>query len=184
MLPDTSVGAVAPLTDSTSRVLCHAMPSEGLRCVCRHDLRLEEWPKPASQQQQPTPPESRTFETLTSTPRPDCDSTLHTVSPTLPPSTARTGPFSKAPHALCQVPSIHVGSASVRGGPMHHAENSARGTESSAEAIMHAGPSTAPDGGFQRLLCDMHGVEGAGACLLYTSPSPRDRQKSRMPSSA
>ena len=28
-------------------------------------------------------------------------------------------------------------------------------------------------------------LEGAGAtCLLYTSPSPRDRQKSRMPSSA
>ena len=26
-------------------------------------------------------------------------------------------------------------------------------------------------------------VEG-NACLLYTSPSPRDRQKSRMPSSA
>ena len=25
---------------------------------------------------------------------------------------------------------------------------------------------------------------GSGACLLYTSPSPRDRQKSRMPSSA
>ena len=24
----------------------------------------------------------------------------------------------------------------------------------------------------------------AGTCLLYTSPSPRDRQKSRMPSSA
>ena len=24
----------------------------------------------------------------------------------------------------------------------------------------------------------------ANACLLYTSPSPRDRQKSRMPSSA
>ena len=28
------------------------------------------------------------------------------------------------------------------------------------------------------------GVEGALLCLLYTSPSPRDRQKSRMPSSA
>ena len=28
------------------------------------------------------------------------------------------------------------------------------------------------------------GVFGAGVCLLYTSPSPRDRQKSRMPSSA
>ena len=27
-------------------------------------------------------------------------------------------------------------------------------------------------------------VEAASACLLYTSPSPRDRQKSRMPSSA
>ena len=26
--------------------------------------------------------------------------------------------------------------------------------------------------------------EWEGACLLYTSPSPRDRQKSRMPSSA
>ena len=25
---------------------------------------------------------------------------------------------------------------------------------------------------------------GGGICLLYTSPSPRDRQKSRMPSSA
>ena len=25
---------------------------------------------------------------------------------------------------------------------------------------------------------------GTGICLLYTSPSPRDRQKSRMPSSA
>ena len=27
-------------------------------------------------------------------------------------------------------------------------------------------------------------AEGASSCLLYTSPSPRDRQKSRMPSSA
>ena len=27
-------------------------------------------------------------------------------------------------------------------------------------------------------------VDRAGTCLLYTSPSPRDRQKSRMPSSA
>ena len=26
--------------------------------------------------------------------------------------------------------------------------------------------------------------EGPNTCLLYTSPSPRDRQKSRMPSSA
>ena len=27
-------------------------------------------------------------------------------------------------------------------------------------------------------------IDGLQACLLYTSPSPRDRQKSRMPSSA
>ena len=27
-------------------------------------------------------------------------------------------------------------------------------------------------------------LEGLKGCLLYTSPSPRDRQKSRMPSSA
>ena len=27
-------------------------------------------------------------------------------------------------------------------------------------------------------------VRSKGICLLYTSPSPRDRQKSRMPSSA
>ena len=29
-----------------------------------------------------------------------------------------------------------------------------------------------------------HLVEKLKSCLLYTSPSPRDRQKSRMPSSA
>ena len=31
---------------------------------------------------------------------------------------------------------------------------------------------------------DGHDIEMRIACLLYTSPSPRDRQKSRMPSSA
>src|SRR5665213_3885196 len=35
------------------------------------------------------------------------------------------------------------------------------------------------------LLLLQHGQPvGLGICLLYTSPSPRDRQKSRMPSSA
>ena len=43
--------------------------------------------------------------------------------------------------------------------------------ESEAEALM---PKVVPSG-----------VEAQGEdCLLYTSPSPRDRQKSRMPSSA
>ena len=34
--------------------------------------------------------------------------------------------------------------------------------------------------------CPVHGSKGCPniTCLLYTSPSPRDRQKSRMPSSA
>ena len=32
--------------------------------------------------------------------------------------------------------------------------------------------------------CDAVVLARSGACLLYTSPSPRDRQKSRMPSSA
>ena len=35
----------------------------------------------------------------------------------------------------------------------------------------------------RKLLLDANGIE-FDACLLYTSPSPRDRQKSRMPSSA
>ena len=35
-------------------------------------------------------------------------------------------------------------------------------------------------GGFLSTIADT----GMGTCLLYTSPSPRDRQKSRMPSSA
>ena len=30
----------------------------------------------------------------------------------------------------------------------------------------------------------IHGSVNTNGCLLYTSPSPRDRQKSRMPSSA
>ena len=33
-------------------------------------------------------------------------------------------------------------------------------------------------------LADSHQLVHLGTCLLYTSPSPRDRQKSRMPSSA
>ena len=40
-----------------------------------------------------------------------------------------------------------------------------------------------------KFYCDVLGCERGNAefkypCLLYTSPSPRDRQKSRMPSSA
>ena len=37
---------------------------------------------------------------------------------------------------------------------------------------------------FQEVLVDESRADEYSACLLYTSPSPRDRQKSRMPSSA
>ena len=33
-------------------------------------------------------------------------------------------------------------------------------------------------------VCPVDCIHGPDDCLLYTSPSPRDRQKSRMPSSA
>ena len=33
-------------------------------------------------------------------------------------------------------------------------------------------------------LVDLNGIAESLNCLLYTSPSPRDRQKTRMPSSA
>ena len=35
-------------------------------------------------------------------------------------------------------------------------------------------------------VCEVNNVEpeGAKSCLLYTSPSPRDKRQSRMPSSA
>ena len=38
---------------------------------------------------------------------------------------------------------------------------------------------------YREMLFRSDGMKGnIGGCLLYTSPSPRDRQKSRMPSSA
>ena len=39
-------------------------------------------------------------------------------------------------------------------------------------------------GGAQTTALDIDDGALTGTCLLYTSPSPRDRQKSRMPSSA
>ena len=39
-------------------------------------------------------------------------------------------------------------------------------------------------GGGKTMSATRKALEGTAACLLYTSPSPRDRQKSRMPSSA
>ena len=55
-------------------------------------------------------------------------------------------------------------------------------------------PEGLPDPLLQQITCDSRAVQDGTLflglpgervdCLLYTSPSPRDRQKSRMPSSA
>ena len=55
-------------------------------------------------------------------------------------------------------------------------------------AMLHASPSEGthmPEALLQGV-CDLHvhAAPDVKPCLLYTSPSPRDRQKSRMPSSA
>ena len=44
-------------------------------------------------------------------------------------------------------------------------------------------PATAAELGLEQFPL-IGGHEGAGTCLLYTSPSPRDQRGSRMPSSA
>ena len=59
------------------------------------------------------------------------------------------------------------------------AETKIRGSlclDGSGEAVVQTGL-----GFLDHMLCSL--TKHAG-CLLYTSPSPRDRQKSRMPSSA
>ena len=57
------------------------------------------------------------------------------------------------------------------------------GDRESAKTVLET-HSTYRDLAFE--FCNAFGVKvtGAKSCLLYTSPSPRDRQKSRMPSSA
>ena len=49
-------------------------------------------------------------------------------------------------------------------------------TSSLAEAVSHADVLV--------MAVPSHGYRDVAACLLYTSPSPRDRTRSRMPSSA
>ena len=50
--------------------------------------------------------------------------------------------------------------------------------------FMSGGPSHIDMFDYHPKLREYHGQELPDSCLLYTSPSPRDRQKSRMPSSA
>ena len=59
-----------------------------------------------------------------------------------------------------------------------HDQNSIRASETDAEKYQRA-----LDLFTESVLKPDHQLRGC-ACLLYTSPSPRDRQKYRMPSSA
>ena len=62
----------------------------------------------------------------------------------------------------------------------------AGGTGGDAQGLgvssMPVGSSSLSDSGLNPNVFDA--TTYSGTCLLYTSPSPRDRQKSRMPSSA
>ena len=53
--------------------------------------------------------------------------------------------------------------------------------KNSSRMIINMGPAHPSTHGVMRLCLEL---DGDIVCLLYTSPSPRDRQKSRMPSSA
>ena len=83
------------------------------------------------------------------------------------------------------------------GGPGQAASVFLRGTESNHTLVLMDGvrinPGTLGGAAIQHIAPELiervEIVKGArsalfGTCLLYTSPSPRDRQKSRMPSSA
>ena len=63
------------------------------------------------------------------------------------------------------------------GNTVHYYGNEKLGTPTQLQIAHFPG-----DEGFLLLYLDDNGQEMT--CLLYTSPSPRDRQKSRMPSSA
>ena len=57
-------------------------------------------------------------------------------------------------------------------------------TTSSMGAYHTGGAAIIPTKGGTRLLTNVYRIDTLYACLLYTSPSPRDLSTSRMPSSA
>ena len=67
---------------------------------------------------------------------------------------------------------------------MKRRELLAAGAATLAAPWVHAQSSAWPTKGPIRLICQYPPGGLVDTCLLYTSPSPRDRQKSRMPSSA
>ena len=77
---------------------------------------------------------------------------------------------------------VHVDRFSVGMGPVIYKKKDKKGTEFALSAL--------PLGGYVSYLskkaldAEPEMKKNFTDCLLYTSPSPRDRQKSRMPSSA
>ena len=76
------------------------------------------------------------------------------------------------------------------GGPMFYTSGTTGRPKGVRSGLTESGPDVTPEvmqlvaAGFAAML-PVPGVTAlCGPCLLYTSPSPRDRQKSRMPSSA
>ena len=69
--------------------------------------------------------------------------------------------------------------------PIHnHSEFELNFTEKAAGVRRVVGDSSEVIGDYDLVLITGKDLEHVWDCLLYTSPSPRDRQKSRMPSSA
>ena len=70
----------------------------------------------------------------------------------------------------------------LRAAEVSCAENGARLTQRRRQVLSALMQSSSPLSAYEVL--DLCNRSTASACLLYTSPSPRDRTRSRMPSSA
>ena len=74
-----------------------------------------------------------------------------------------------------------AGVEQVSAGPAEHYDSAAEHYDEAAERTRQVRGAAATVGNVDALHAAVNPDE---SCLLYTSPSPRDRQKSRMPSSA
>ena len=91
---------------------------------------------------------------------------------------------------VVSVPEAEAVSADVDGNGTQDSFDDEKDPKSNKDAVKeHRGdPIQLPDSThtlfFTSNILSLPGCFALGVCLLYTSPSPRDRQKSRMPSSA
>ena len=76
------------------------------------------------------------------------------------------------------------GATAPRPGDMASSSSDAHARRDAQRAALLAAPSPASEATYYAKLSAAAAASGAGHCLLYTSPSPRDKRQSRMPSSA